>query len=552
MKANNRYIVTSLLLSCVFISRALAVPGDVISFFPAPCHTATGMAFDGQHLWMADRATDSLFAVDPVTGNVVQTLPAPGFDISALAWDGHALWCADRDDGRLLQFDVKAGITLRSIEAPSSSPQGLAWDGHDLWMVDDTQSLLSRISTDDGTTIATYPAPSSGSSGLTWWKGYLWCADRRDDRIYLFDPAHGDVVFGMDAPGKYARGLATDGTVLWNADYQADQIFKLSLSDSQFVKRSGPHVLDLALTYEFRNFGPGTIPSLDVYIAIPGELPNQKLLSEARFTRTPTDVLRDQWQQLVAHFHFTNVQPEENPRITMRTTAELADSRWFIYPDHVGKLSDIPRATSAAYLTDLDKYRIHDPIIQNAVREAVGDETNPYWMMRKIHKYVCKKLHYELAGGWNVAPQVLTRGSGSCSEYTFLFIAMCRAAGLPARYVGSVVVRGDEASADDVFHRWSQVYMPGYGWMHVDPQGGDRDKPAEVASFIGSVSNRFLITTEGGGASDYLGWNYNYDQTWTAKGAVKVSTKAVGEWSPSTVKADSSAPKIGGGKSVCE
>jgi transglutaminase-like putative cysteine protease len=98
--------------------------------------------------------------------------------------------------------------------------------------------------------------------------------------------------------------------------------------------------------------------------------------------------------------------------------------------------------------------------------------------------------------------------------------------------VGSVVIRGDEASTDDVFHRWSQVYLPGYCWVHVDPQGGDRERPGEVAESIGVLSNRFLITTEGGGASEYLGWNYNYEQTWTSRGPVKVHAEAVGEWSP--------------------
>jgi NADH-quinone oxidoreductase subunit E len=67
-------------------------------------------------------------------------------------------------------------------------------------------------------------------------------------------------------------------------------------------------------------------------------------------------------------------------------------------------------------------------------------------MVRRIARYIQARMTYELSGGWNVAPTVLERGTGSCSEYTFLMIAMCRAAGVPARYVGSIVVRGDDAS----------------------------------------------------------------------------------------------------------
>ena len=203
-----------------------------------------------------------------------------------------------------------------------------------------------------------------------------------------------------------------------------------------------------------------------------------------------------------------------------------------IYPHKIGSIEQIPKEIRELYLVDEEKYRIHDPIIQQAVKDAIGDETNLYWKMRKIHKYIREHLNYELAGGWNVAPQVLERGTGSCSEYTFVFISMCRAAGIPARYVGSAVLRGDDASYDDVFHRWSQVYLPPYGWVHIDPQGGDKTSPSEIADFMGKVANRYLITTIGGGASEYLEWNYNYNQKWTGLGPVKIYSEAVAEWSP--------------------
>jgi transglutaminase-like putative cysteine protease len=520
------------MLSLLAGAAASAAPGDVLGSIPTPGRAPTGLAFDGEYLWVADRLADSLYALDPGTGKVVKALPAPGFDPSALAWDGHYLWCADREEARVVKLDPATGITVRSLESPTRSPQGLAWDGKNLWLSDDAQALLSQVSTDDGTTIVSYPAASNGSTGLTSWNGYLWCGDRRDDHIYLFDPEHGEVVFALDSPGKYVRGLATDGKILWSVDYQDRAIYRQVIDDNEAVKRSGLHTLDLQLTYEFRNYGPGEVPTLDAYLSVPANLENQKLVSDVQFSPQPSDYLTDRWQQRVAHFHFENLPLAKREQILMTVRTELADTHWFIYPDKVGKLKDIPKDIRDSYLVDEDKYCIHDPVIQKAVAEAVGDESNPYWIMRKIHKYVRDHLQYELAGGWNVAPQVLTRGSGSCSEYTFLFISMCRAAGLPARYVGSVVVRGDEASTDEVFHRWSQVFLPNYGWVHVDPQGGDREKPAEVAGSIGTISNRFLITTFGGGASEYLGWNYNYDQSWTSRGPVKVMTTAFGEWSP--------------------
>jgi hypothetical protein len=510
-----------------------ATPGDVLGSVPTPATAPTGLTWDGHQLWLADQLTDQLYAIDPASGEVLRRLPAPGFVPRGLAWDGKLLWCIDGEENRILALDVGSGITVHSLEAPTAGPEGLAWDGRYLWLSDPLEDVICQISTEDGTTIKRFTAPMTVATGLTFWQGYLWSADRREDRIYLMDPAHdGEVVLSLAAPGPCARGLASDGKTLWCADYQNDRIDQLVLEDDQPFRISDQHRLHLLLTHEFRNYGPGQLLTLDVYIAQPRDLPNQKLLGAPVLDPPPKDVLKDRWQQPVAHYAFTDLPLAHRQQVRMTADVELAAVRHFVYPHRVGALKDIPKDVRQAYLVDEDKYRITDPIIVKAVKEAVGDETNPYWMMRRIHRYIRERLHYELSGGWNVAPRVLERGSGSCSEYTFLFIAMCRAAGIPARYVGSVVIRGDEASTDDVFHRWSQVYLPGYGWVHVDPQGGDRERPGEVAESIGVLSNRFLITTEGGGASEYLGWNYNYEQTWTSRGPVKVHAEAAGEWSP--------------------
>jgi hypothetical protein len=109
---------------------------------------------------------------------------------------------------------------------------------------------------------------------------------------------------------------------------------------------------------------------------------------------------------------------------------------------------------------------------------------------------------------------------------------MCRAAGLPARYVGSVVVRGDDASLDDVFHRWVEVYLPNYGWIPVDPSGGDGPSPRYRASFFGSMKNRFLITTTSGGGSEYIGWTYNSNEFYQTDPQTRVQVENFGEWQP--------------------
>ncbi len=109
---------------------------------------------------------------------------------------------------------------------------------------------------------------------------------------------------------------------------------------------------------------------------------------------------------------------------------------------------------------------------------------------------------------------------------------MCRAAGLPARYQGSVVHRGEDACWDDVFHRWVEIYLPGYGWIPVDPSGGDSPWPRDRATAFGYLDNRFLITTIGGGGSEFLEWSYNANERWVSKGKCKVVVESFAEWTP--------------------
>ena len=184
------------------------------------------------------------------------------------------------------------------------------------------------------------------------------------------------------------------------------------------------------------------------------------------------------------------------------------------------------------YTADDTKYKINDPYIKNIVQDVVGGINNILIKAIKLHDYVIDNLEYSHDGKWDDAVTALKRGNGSCSEYSFVYIAMCRAAGLPARYVGSVVVRGDDASFDDVFHRWVEVYLPNYGWIPVDPSGGDKASPRDQANYFGHLSNRFLITTENAGGSEYMGWTYNSNAFYTSEPKSFVVSDHYSDWKP--------------------
>jgi transglutaminase-like putative cysteine protease len=61
--------------------------------------------------------------------------------------------------------------------------------------------------------------------------------------------------------------------------------------------------------------------------------------------------------------------------------------------------------------------------------------------------------------------EVLDVGSGVCQDFAHVLIAICRHAGLPARYVSGYLGGVPRAEAS---HAWAEVFVPPYGWLGID------------------------------------------------------------------------------------
>ncbi len=64
----------------------------------------------------------------------------------------------------------------------------------------------------------------------------------------------------------------------------------------------------------------------------------------------------------------------------------------------------------------------------------------------------------------------LAKRGGKCADISSVYVALARAAGVPARDVFGVRV-GDKPEKDitNGFHCWAEFYLPGTGWVPVDP-----------------------------------------------------------------------------------
>jgi transglutaminase-like putative cysteine protease len=65
---------------------------------------------------------------------------------------------------------------------------------------------------------------------------------------------------------------------------------------------------------------------------------------------------------------------------------------------------------------------------------------------------------------------LLIKPGGKCTDISSVFVALCRAAGVPAREVfGLRLGKNAEQDITTWQHCWSEFFLPGYGWVPADP-----------------------------------------------------------------------------------
>ncbi|GAB3628660.1 transglutaminase [Pandoraea terrae] len=81
---------------------------------------------------------------------------------------------------------------------------------------------------------------------------------------------------------------------------------------------------------------------------------------------------------------------------------------------------------------------------------------------------ICGRVDYEsgITEVTSTASHALELGRGVCQDHAHLMLAICRARGIPARYVSGYLDPGDVPHAAS--HAWADIWLDGLGWVSVD------------------------------------------------------------------------------------
>lgn len=173
----------------------------------------------------------------------------------------------------------------------------------------------------------------------------------------------------------------------------------------------------------------------------------------------------------------------------------------------------IAEARLASPMIDLS-----EPVMEYAVESFAPGRTVP-----DVVEDLCHRIYRDFtyrSGSTTVRtrlPEVLERRTGVCQDFAHLLIGCARSMGLAARYISGYIetrprpgeekLRGVDAS-----HAWASVWMPGGGWLHVDPTNDQ------------FIDNRYVV----------LGWGRDYRDVSPLRGIVFTE----GEGSELTVGVD--------------
>jgi transglutaminase-like putative cysteine protease len=182
-------------------------------------------------------------------------------------------------------------------------------------------------------------------------------------------------------------------------------------------------------------------------------------------TRVDSFGVREPHQQLdvVAE---ASVETRRTPLVTAAPRRDALRQRGFLEEHH----EYLDRSPHASW---------QDGVAGEAANQAEMAGPDVVGLVLAIHRRVGSTMTYRPGAtyvGVDVE-EVLDRKEGVCQDYAHLAIAMCRAAGVPARYVsGYLFTTSDstgEAPEDTLVrvqtHAWFEAAIPGMGWLALDP-----------------------------------------------------------------------------------
>ncbi len=283
-------------------------------------------------------------------------------------------------------------------------------------------------------------------------------------------------------------------------------------SRSRTLQRSFPQsrIVEFELSYDFSV--PGESRNLKFIVLVPKSMPGRQNILSTSYSPRPSRIF-DKNENRYAEFVFNKPDRQEKVKISIK--AEL-----FKYDLLTARKS---RGTYYRQNEQLEDFLIHEKYIEKDHRQIqqIADDIEgdtEIDIVKNIYDYVLDNMEYKSLGRKNFgAVKAVQLGKGDCTEYSDLFVALCRARNIPARVMSGYTAGFAPASTR---HNWAEVYLQEYGWVPFDPSNGDvrntliRGRAFSnlrpVYIYLSGIRNDALLGRYNFGAYTYRGDRINF------------------------------------------
>jgi transglutaminase-like putative cysteine protease len=276
---------------------------------------------------------------------------------------------------------------------------------------------------------------------------------------------------------------------------------------------SSPAILE-SVAYDVRetltlvNEGPGRPAKQNVWMALIRDVPPYQTVLSTEISPSDYQPVTDEYGNQYAEFDLSDM-----PAGTA-VTIELA-YRVAVH-EPVYNLGDCTGEMPAEHTQAELHVESNNPQILDLSRELSAGKRNACERVRAFYDYVGNRLVHSYNGADWGAQAALGEMGADCTEYASLMMALSRAAGIPARYLEGLWA-SDEAVQDDgrTEHAWLEVYLPGVGWVPMDPTLGRSSVSRE--RYFAHLPPDHIIVTMGRNPSTLRGASYWTHLYWPGK-----------------------------------
>ena len=213
----------------------------------------------------------------------------------------------------------------------------------------------------------------------------------------------------------------------------------------------------------------GNFNKVKLSVGIPVNVSKRQKITDLQISPVPNKII-DNGDKKFAVYYYKN--PPSNVNITYKGTAM---SRTYTSDKAIKINRNIDEALSEK---DFKMYTKSENGIESdnskikSIAETIPNGKDRMQTVKNIFDFVDNYLRYEknVKNSRRGAKAAVFTKSGTCSEFSALFVAICRAKKIPAKVIyGFNLPFEDNVKNEYYAHAWLEVWFDEYGWVNFDP-----------------------------------------------------------------------------------